>query len=119
MAVDSERNLLCVTTPIGGCAAIYDLTTRVLIDDVSLPDCAGASVLSYDSQSSDSETVNVNKQLSGFIVSDGQGQLTSLSVAESTETVPESGKKAALVKGIIRDSKRHKMSFDNHLQALL
>ena len=119
VAVDSERNLLCVTTPIGGCAAIYDLTTRVLIDDVSLPDCAGASVLSYDSQSSDSETVNVNKQLSGFIVSDGQGQLTSLSVAESTETVPESGKKAALVKGIIRDSKRHKMSFDNHLQALL
>ena len=117
VAVDSARNLLCVTTPIGGCAAVYDLNTRQLIDDVSLPDCAGASVLSYDSQSSDSQAVN--KQLSGFIVSDGQGQLTSLSVAESTETVPELGKKAELVTGIIKDSKGHKMSFDNHLQALL
>ena len=76
VAVDSERDLLCVTTPIGGCAAIYDLNTRKFIDDVSLPDCAGASVLSYDNQYL--KKPEVNKELSGFIVSDGQGQLTSL-----------------------------------------
>ncbi|MGO2125205.1 DUF1513 domain-containing protein [Psychrobacter sp.] len=121
VAVDSERNLLCVTTPIGGCAAVYDLNTRQFIDDVSLPDCAGASVLSYDSQSVGSQTVN--KQLSGFIVSDGQGQLTTLTVVSSLkmEAQPdeESAVKPALADRVVKDSKRHKMSFDNHLQALL
>jgi hypothetical protein len=91
VAVDSERNLLCVTTPIGGCAAIYDLTTRQLIDSVPLPDCAGASV-------------RVGEQ-GGFIVSDGQGQITTLLTPDRT--------------AITTDSVTHKMSFDNHLQALL
>ncbi|MGO2339489.1 MAG: DUF1513 domain-containing protein [Psychrobacter sp.] len=121
VAVDSERNLLCVTTPIGGCAAVYDLNTRQLIDDVSLPDCAGASVLSYDSQSVGSQTVN--KQRSGFIVSDGQGQLTTLTVVSSSkmEIQPdeESADRTALANSVVKDSERHKMSFDNHLQALL
>ena len=91
VAVDSERNLLCVTTPIGGCAAIYDVTTRQLIDSVPLPDCAGASV-------------RVGEH-GGFIVSDGQGQITTLLIPDRI--------------AITTDSVTHKMSFDNHLQALL
>ena len=107
VAVDSECNLLCVTTPIGGCAAIFDLTTRALINSVSLPDCAGASV--YTSQiEADNSTHRKNKE-SCFIVSDGQGQLTVLGANDLTWLESDI---------IVNDSKRHMMSFDNHLQAL-
>lgn len=111
VAVDSERNLLCVTTPIGGCAAIYDLNTLTLIDDVSLPDCAGAAVLfSQRTNKTDSRD-----EQSGFIVSDGQGQLTALTVGSlataQLDTVEKNDR-------ILKDSKCHMMSFDNHLQAL-
>ncbi|WP_440453771.1 DUF1513 domain-containing protein [Psychrobacter sp. ASPA161_9] len=105
VAVDSERNLLCVTTPIGGCAAIYDLNTRELIDDVGLPDCAGAAVLFTDKKP-------------GFIVSDGQGQLTTLEVNDTSATGSINQDKIEKTQCIIKDSKVHKMSFDNHLQAL-
>lgn len=114
VAVDSERNLLCVTTPIGGCAAIYDLNTRVLIDDVSLPDCAGASVL-FDQRTSNAKD---NSERSGFIVSDGQGQLTTLVVNHSSAVESVGMGSYAKAKRIIKHSKGHKMSFDNHLQAL-
>ena len=114
VAVDNERNLLCVTTPIGGCAAIYDLHTRALIDDVSLPDCAGASVVSNNT---DKPIIKADKPKvkSGFIVSDGQGQLTTLYVSDLAPTETE-----VMNKGnrIIQDSELHMMSFDNHLQAL-
>ena len=115
VAVDSERNLLCVTTPIGGCAALFNLTTRALINSVSLPDCAGASV--YRSKTgSDKGVVKADTaQQSGFIVSDGQGQLTRLNVNDlaipDSDTIAENN-------NIGTDSKRHMMSFDNHLQAL-
>ena len=111
VAVDSERNLLCVTTPIGGCAAIYDLNTRALIDDVSLPDCAGAAVLFNNN----TEKAEDNNEQSGFIVSDGQGQLTALTVnnlaAAQLDTVDKGER-------VFIDGKYHMMSFDNHLQAL-
>ena len=117
VAVDSERNLLCVTTPIGGCAAIFDLTTRALISSVSLPDCAGASVYSRKTGSGDVKA-NV-AQDSGFIVSDGQGQLTRLSVNDLTILDSELNSDAITKNDAIgTDSKRHMMSFDNHLQAL-
>ncbi len=102
VAVDSQNNLLCVTTPIGGCAAIYDLTTRQLIDDVSLPDCAGASIMPV-------------MESQGFIVSDGQGQLTAL-YANGASIVHQAIAESNVL--IYSDSKAHKMSFDNHLQAL-
>lgn len=109
VAVDSPRHLLCVTTPIGGCAAIFDLNTRRFIDDISLPDCAGVSVL-FD------KTVNkVDKHHEplGFIVSDGQGQLTALYVNPELAIASDN-------RAVIREDKQsHKMSFDNHLQALL
>lgn len=119
VAVDSERNLLCVTTPIGGCAAIYDLNTRTLIDDISLPDCAGAAVLANqnaDKAGVNNANVNANANAhSGFIVSDGQGQLTALTVNSLAAT-----ELATIDQGerIFIDSKYHLMSFDNHLQAL-
>ena len=127
VAVDSRQNLLCVTTPIGGCAAIYDLTTRKLIDSVPLPDCAGASILidtsniSDDISANDSTNTSINdksdtsKASSGFIVSDGQGQLTTLF---ATSTVSDDSVKDKVSDRIIQNSQRHRMSFDNHLQAL-
>ena len=130
VAVDSGQNLLCVTTPIGGCAAIYDLTTRKLIDSVPLPDCAGASILMNKSNVSDNISANANananasanddsyddKAKSGFIVSDGQGQLTTLFATSSALDGSATDK---VSRHIIQNSQRHKMSFDNHLQALL
>ncbi|WP_394124809.1 DUF1513 domain-containing protein [Psychrobacter nivimaris] len=115
VAVDSERNLLCVTTPIGGCAAIYDLHTRELIDDVSLPDCAGASVLANSSASM--SKIDKHAEPTGFIVSDGQGQLTALRVNTLPEVKLDVGD-IELHERIIKDSQLHMMSFDNHLQAL-
>ena len=119
VAVDSERNLLCVTTPIGGCAAIYDLNTRTLIDDVSLPDCAGAAVLAnqhVDKAGDNNANVKADAH-SGFIVSDGQGQLTALTVnslaATELATIDQDQGERIFI-----DSKYHMMSFDNHLQAL-
>ena len=94
VAVDSQSNLLCVTTPIGGCAAVYDLDTYELIESICLPDCAGASVLSKAGES-------------GFIVSDGQGQLTRLMLDKQAQN-----------RRILKDSQWHNMSFDNHLQVL-
>ncbi len=119
IAVDSKRNLLCVTTPMGGCAAIFDLTTRALINSISLPDCAGASVYSRNICSGN-DVVKANiEQQSGFIVSDGQGQLTRLTVNDLTILDSEL-KSDAIAKNdnIGIDSRRHTMSFDNHLQAL-
>ena len=95
VAVDSQHDLLCVTTPIGGCAAIYDLSTCQLIDSVTLLDCAGASI---------AKTKYGDSHL-GFAVSDGQGQLTTLRVNKQN-------------KNIAIDSQYHEMAFDNHLQAL-
>ncbi|WP_201527325.1 MULTISPECIES: hypothetical protein [Psychrobacter] len=48
----------------------------------------------------------------GFIVSDGQGQLTTLSPVALEQ------KSDKLTEGIVKDSYLHMMSFDNHLQAL-
>ncbi|MGP9688340.1 DUF1513 domain-containing protein [Psychrobacter sp. AOP22-C1-C5] len=112
VAVDSERNQLCVTTPIGGCAAIFDLNTRTLIDAVNLPDCAGASILSNISSSKTKQT-HERGEKAGFIVSDGQGQLTTLSITDvpMTDISPSAGR-------VLIDSQPHMMSFDNHLQAL-
>ncbi|WP_131667836.1 DUF1513 domain-containing protein [Psychrobacter pygoscelis] len=117
VAIDSAHNLLCATSPIGGCAAVFDLTTRTLIDITDLPDCAGAAVINT-AVSTDA----------GFIVSDGQGSITSLLVKpESANSVKDT---AACSKNSREDqsanstwqvfikSVYHKMSFDNHLQAL-
>jgi len=98
---------LCVTTPIGGCAAIFDLTTRTLIDVVSLPDCAGAAIIAGKTDS--------NREKLGFIVSDGQGQLTTLCATHRSTTTLDLSDNIELV---LVDSQLHRMSFDNHLQAL-
>ncbi len=123
VVVDSQHNLLCVTTPIGGCAAIYDLTTRKLINDVRLLDCAGASVLANtpkslshqvnDTEISANDDIYLKNEQAGFIISDGLGYLTTLcasgaAVADRT-TVDEY---------LVKESRLHMMSFDNHLQAL-
>jgi len=91
VAVDSQHNLLCVTSPIGGVAAVFDLISKKLIDSISLSDCAGAANFINDS--------------ANFIVSDGQGLLTTIGVDKSRQSVSV-------------DHQNQRMSFDNHLQEL-
>lgn len=101
VAVDSERNLLCVTTPIGGCAVVYDLSTHKLIEAVRLADCAGAAVM---------HTRSVEQGMAeqgDFLLSDGQGFLTTIKLSDSEHGTH-----------LIQDRQGHKMSFDNHLQSL-
>ena len=106
VAMDSEHNLLCATSPFGGCAAVFDLTTRELISADSISDCAGVSVLASEMQA-------------GFIVSDGLGQLTTLHVTDDVaNNMSDNDKKNPLFKRTIKNSQTHTMSFDNHLQAL-
>ena len=142
VAVDSEHNLLCVATPIGDCAAIYDLNTRMLIDEVRLPDCAGVSLSLSSQVSSQMTSCTARKdRISGFIVSDGLGQLTRLQVnhisvekmglkgigSETTDLAEldsrELDSRELDLKdksyAIVQDSQLHNMSFDNHLQAVL
>ncbi|WP_201511232.1 DUF1513 domain-containing protein [Psychrobacter alimentarius] len=114
VAVDSARNQLCVTTPIGGCAALFDLNTYALIDSISLPDCAGATLIA-DSANIVSKSNNQHKE-SGFIVSDGQGQLTTLHVNHVSLVESDTSNDTERV---WTTSQLHKMSFDNHLQAVL
>nr|WP_317199167.1 DUF1513 domain-containing protein [uncultured Psychrobacter sp.] len=99
VAVDSEHDQVCVATPMGGCAAIFDLKTHSLVDTVRLPDCAG---------------VATNFEKSGFIVSDGHGYLSALHVTNSEAKADNQPSKAC----IVVDGQQHLMSFDNHLQAL-
>ena len=113
VAIDSELNLLCVTTPIGGCAAVFDLSTYQLIDAISLLDCAGAAVCS--SKIDNDINNHSESEKSGFIVSDGQGQLTRLCINHSKTVASNMAAKKYIV---TKDSKRHTMSFDNHMQAL-
>ena len=137
VAVDSEHNLLCVATPIGDCAAIYDLNTRMLIDEVRLPDCAGVSLSLSSQVSSQMTSCTARKdRISGFIVSDGLGQLTRLQVnhisvekmglkgigSETTDVADLNSRELDLKDksyAIVQDSQLHNMSFDNHLQAVL
>ena len=53
----------------------------------------------------------------GFIVSDGQGQLTALRV-NALPKVKLDVNDIEFHERIIKDSQLHMMSFDNHLQAL-
>lgn len=124
VAVDSERNQLCVTTPIGGCAALFDLNTYALIDTIRLPDCAGAAVIA-DSANIADRSNNQHKK-SGFIVSDGQGQLTTLRVNHGSTALSNlnnidfNHESLSEDKAHVQaDRLQHSMSFDNHLQALL
>ena len=106
VAVDSEHNLVCATSPFGGCAAIFDLITGQLIDTDSNSDCAGVSVLADENQA-------------GFMVSDGLGQLTTLHMVDDLiDNLSNNDKNNACSKRIIKHSQTHAMSFDNHLQTL-
>ena len=109
VAVDSARSLLCVTTPIGGCAAVFDVATHTLIDSVKLSDCAGAAVHTLADKA-------------GFIVSDGQGQLTHIAVIENDvkDKYADDGTGSAdeMRYRLEVQHVHHRMSFDNHLQAL-
>lgn len=115
VAVDSEHNLVCATSPFGGCAAIFDLNTRELISANSIPDCAGVSALASDNRGENQSNYQDHNKQAGFMVSDGLGQLTTLNVLNS---VIDDEKKTDSLKRIVKNSKTHEMSFDNHLQRL-
>ena len=51
VALDETSNTVCATSPIGGCAAVFDLNTGLMIDAVNINDCAGvASWSSFEAQ---------------------------------------------------------------------
>ena len=101
VAVDSGTNLVCVTSPIGGCAAIFDLNTRQLVDATDLPDCAG--VAGYDMNTDETAGQNTPR----FLVTDGQGYLTQLTIAEEGSS------------RIIVDKIHQPYAFDNHLNTVV
>lgn len=63
VGVNSATNLICATSPIGGCVSVFDMINQRMIDTIKIADCAGVSTYG-----------------NGFIVSDGQGGLTVLDI---------------------------------------
>ena len=120
--IHNEKNLKLVATLNKGLdLARGKYIARMDCDDISLPDCAGAAVLANqnaDKAGVNNANANVKtkaKGHSGFIVSDGQGQLTALTV---NHLATAELARVDNVERIFIDSKCHLMSFDNHLQAL-
>lgn len=101
VAVDSDANLICGTSPIGGCAAIFDLNTRQLVDATDLPDCAG--VAGYDMNTDETADKNTPR----FLVTNGQGYLTQLAIGEEDSS------------RIIVDKIHQPYAFDNHLNTVV
>lgn len=66
VVINPKYNLLCATSPIGGCVSIFDISSLSLIGTVKLTDCAGVI---------DTED--------GFLVSDGKGSLTLLRLSNN------------------------------------
>lgn len=118
VAVDSEYNLVCATSPIGGCAAIFDLNTGHLIEVIELADCAGVALYPSPttvSQSNNQSNNQLNNQLAkqsnkhrtSFLVSDGQGILTQIEVSKL------SGSFSVKVEKV-----QQSYAFDNHLNVV-
>ena len=104
VSVDSNRNLVCATSPIGGCAAVFDLNSGELIESVDLADCAGVAV--YPSSTWHNSTTD-KAESPTFLVSDGQGALTQIKV--NIQTRPFSVKVEKV---------QQPYAFDNHLNVI-
>ena len=104
VSVDSNRNLVCATSPIGGCAAVFDLNSGELIESVDLADCAGVAV--YPSSTWHNSTTD-KAESPTFLVSDGQGALTQIKV--NMQTHPFSVKVEKV---------QQPYAFDNHLNVI-
>ena len=104
VSVDSNRNLVCATSPIGGCAAVFDLNSGELIESVDLADCAGVAV--YPSSTGHNSTTD-KAESPTFLVSDGQGALTQIKV--NMQTHPFSVKVEKV---------QQPYAFDNHLNVI-
>ena len=104
VSVDSNRNLVCATSPIGGCAAVFDLNSGELIESVDLADCAGVAV--YPSSTWHNSTTD-KAESPTFLVSDGQGALTQIKV--NMQTRPFSVKVEKV---------QQPYAFDNHLNVI-
>ena len=104
VSVHSNRNLVCATSPIGGCAAVFDLNSGELIESVDLADCAGVAV--YPSSTWHNSTTD-KAESPTFLVSDGQGALTQIKV--NIQTRPFSVKVEKV---------QQPYAFDNHLNVI-
>ena len=117
VAVDSERNLVCATSPIGGCAVVFDLTTGLMVDETELPDCAGVTTFSMENKAE-----QLSEQAAPrFLVSDGQGYLSSIRVERLTDingTINSDDKQGG--SWAVEVEKTHQpYAFDNHLNPLI
>lgn len=109
VAVDSTHNLVCATSPIGGCAAVFDLETVKLIEVIELADCAGAAVypLSYVVSIAADKQQSNKKVATSFLVSDGQGMLSQIKVIRLDESF-----------SVEVDKVQQPYAFDNHLNVI-
>lgn len=104
VAVDSEHNLVCATSPIGGCAALFDLDTGYLIEVVELADCAGVTIYPLSTVAEGESNKQSNTTGSSFLVSDGQGALTQIKVDKLGGSF-----------SVQVEKKQQPYAFDNHL----
>lgn len=111
VAVDSERNLLCATSPIGGCAVVMDLANRQLLDSLSLADCAGTAAVSTPQ----SPTAPAS---SSFIISDGQGGVTTWQLGQPTRSSSHHNHSHTSNLTTSDNQPSVQLAFDNHLQAI-
>lgn len=98
--VNANSNLICATSPIGGCVSVFDMTTQTMIKTVKIADCAGIAVAD-----------------DGFMISDGQGGLTLLTVKNGklvTTLDTDFDMDIDLEFGMV--TTKHMMAFDNHMQ---
>lgn len=106
VGLDCAHNLVCVTSPIGGCAAVFDLSTRELVEVVELADCAG--VATYPNSGVNLGLVDKESVTQPFfLVSDGQGNLTTLKVSGSRPSY-----------SVKVDKVQQPYAFDNHLNVV-
>lgn len=91
VAVNSPYNLACIASPIGGHSIVIDLKLRQETYSLALADCAGVCAIHLHSAKR-------------FLVSDGTGRLTTLSVDSDGDWSSQ--------------SVSHTMAFDNHLRVI-
>lgn len=101
--VNTNSNLICATSPIGGCVSVFDMTTQTMIKTVKIADCAGIAVAD-----------------DGFMISDGQGGLTLLTVKNGklvTTLDTDFDKDIDLEFDMV--TTKQMMAFDNHMQQVV
>ncbi|WP_296403812.1 DUF1513 domain-containing protein [Psychrobacter sp.] len=107
VSVNSDHSLVCATSPIGGCTAVFDLKTGKLIDIVEISDCAGVAAYPNSMSKPDLGLGDCTVESASFLVSDGQGALTQITLNSFENVISVKVDKVQLP-----------YAFDNHLNLI-